>query len=440
MNIIFVAPDFPEKSNTYLMLPSLDLTIMSAALKEKGHNCSLIDMRINEYNFNDLKRILLTEERKEHIDLICIDGLVDTHCNVNKAIKTCKYVLRETPIALRGEVATFLPKEMLLRNYCLDYVMSGESEETILELVDYLSGKGGGLTDIMSLSFREKGTNEIVVNSKRISLKNLDELPYPDRNLYDIKKYLKRDSETIVRSSRGCPGNCAFCIYTKLTPFRLFSVQRFCDEIEELQRYGFESFFFSDYTFAFSDKRVEDFYQETQKRNLHVKFTSNIRIKDINEFKIKRMKEIGAYRVFVGIETINSNSSELINKNITKEEIIHKIEILKKYDIEYHGSFIIGNPGDTEDDLKATEELLGELNPTVVTFNHLKMMPGTDIYNRPNDFDILPFDPFWFEKDDWSYYPSAGTNQLPPDKILYWSERLAKAFIKNEVNHIFSAQ
>ena len=146
---------------------------------------------------------------------------------------------------------------------------------------------------------------------------------------------------------------------------------------------------------------------------MHIRWTSNLRIKDINEYKIKTMKELGAYRVFVGIETINSASQKLANKNLTKQEVMDKISILKKYNMEFHASFIIGAPGDTEEDLMEIEKLLSEIKPTLVTFNQLKLFPGTDIYNSPEKYNILPFDPYWFEKDDWVYYPVFGTKELP---------------------------
>lgn len=66
--------------------------------------------------------------------------------------------------------------------------------------------------------------------------------------------------------------------------------------------------------------------------------------------------------------------------------------------MEFHASFIIGAPGDTEEDLMEIEKLLSEIKPTLVTFNQLKLFPGTDIYNSPEKYNILPFDPYWFEK------------------------------------------
>ena len=95
----------------------------------------------------------------------------------------------------------------------------------------------------------------------------------------------------------------------------------FCEELAELTSYGFKSFFFSDNIFAVSMQRLLEFQAELTRRNLKVRWTSNIRIKDITPDKVALMKALGAYRVFVGIETINSTSSKLINKNGVSQEV-----------------------------------------------------------------------------------------------------------------------
>ena len=423
MEILFIAPNIPSRVKEYLMLPSLELTTMSAMLIKSGHSTNLLDMRINDYSIENLQVLL----KNYNFDLICIDGTAQTHFNVIKVIKECKRLYSNIPIILRGEIATFLPYEMLKRNPDLDFVMMYENEITILELVSQLEINKNEFKNIFNLAYRKD--NKIIVNSIKEPIKDLDDLPFPNRNLYDMKKYLKRDSETIVRSSRGCPGKCDFCIKTKLSPFRLFSISRFCDEIEELIKNGYTSFFFSDDTFAFSDRRLDDFYFEVKRRNLKLKWTSNIRIKDINEDKIRKMKEIGAYRVFIGVETINHESSALVNKYLTTNQIIEKTEILKKNNIEFHASFIIGNPGDTEKDMFDTEKFMKVLNPTIVTFNKILLLPGTDIYNNPEKYDLIMNDKFWFESENWSYCTIFGTKQLPPEKVEYWSRRLLRSYI-----------
>lgn len=423
MKVLFILPNLPEKINNYLKLPSLEMAAMSYVLKKQEIQCEMIDMLINNMSLEEFEKEL---QRKRDVGLICIESTASNHCIATKIIKICKRIFINTPVALSGELASFLPKEMLERNFCLDYCLRFDSEKTILNLIKEIKNGKKEFFSINNLAYREK---EKIIVTSITPKEELQVIEGYDRELYDLEKYLLRDSETIVRSSRGCPGNCHFCVKTKMAKFRIFPISQFCDEIQFLLNKGFRSFFFADDTFAFSDQRLDEFYEEVKKRDMHFSWTSNIRIVDINEEKIRKMKEIGAYRVFVGIETINAKSSKIINKNINEEEIMKKIDILKKYNLEFHASFIVGSPGDTEEDLMETEKFLEKLNPTLVTFNQLKLFPGTDIYINPEKYNIICEDMFWFEKDDWAYFPVVGTKELPPDKIYTWSNRLLRKFI-----------
>lgn len=424
MNVLYVVPPYPNRVSNYLMLPSLEVCIQAQILRSHGHNVSLLDMKIDNLSYEDA----LIHINNANPDVVIIDDEPKVHCNSVRLIKVIrKYLGKRIRIVIRGELPSFIPQTVLERNPDLDLICRFDDDYAI----SYVLNVGFAeeqLRNISNIAFRTSN-GEIVVNPKKKCTYNLNSLPMPDRNLYDLKKYLKRDTETIVRSSRGCPGNCLFCIKTRYEGFRLFSVQRFCDEIEEMLSYGFTSFFFSDDTFAFSDQRLDDFYQEVKRRNLHFRWTSNIRITDINDFKLQRMKEIGAYRVFVGIETVNARTQKTINKNLTADMVREKTALLHKYDMEFHASFILGNPGDTPEDIESTISFVKEIKPTLVTFNLIRVYPGLDLYANPSKYGVVMDDPFWYEKDDWSTHAVMGTKQLPPEALEYWSRRCLREFI-----------
>lgn len=423
MKVLFIIPNYPEKIRSYLVLPSLELAVMSAVLEEKGHVSQLLDMKINGYQPDDLFELL----PQYSYDLVCIESTTQDHCEAIKIIEKCKLVNPNVPVVLRGEISSFMPEECLNRYTSLDYVMRFENEKTLLELVNALECNSH-LDRIGNIAYRWDG--KVVVTDLEMPLDKLDELPFPNRRLYDMKKYYDKSVETIVRSTRGCPGKCKFCNKTKLSPFREFSISRFCNEIEDLISLGFTQFFFSDDSFSYSDKRVSDFCDEIKRRNLHIRFTSNMRIVDINEYKIKRLKEAGAYRFFVGIETINANSSKVINKNLTKKSIVEKLDILRKYGLEFHASFILGNPGDTEADLAATLDFINEIKPTLVSFNQLKPMPGTELYYNSDKYGVTMEDKFWFEKEDWTEHAICSTRTLSSEKIDEWKRKMLLSFIR----------
>mgnify|MGYP000354457478 CR=1 FL=1 len=425
MNVLMIAPNYPNRISEYLILPSLELCILSQILKDKKHSVQLLDMKINNYTVKDLQNLL----PKESPDIVLIDDIPETHCNSKEIISLIREIYHDkVKIGMRGELISFEPKMILERNPYLDFGLRYDDDYSLLNYINNFNNDNK-LKNVPNIVFRDREQN-IVVTERKKNDYSLDTLPMPDRKLYDIEKYLKRDSETIVKSSRGCPGNCLFCIKTKMESFRTFSMKRFCDEIEEMLEYGFKTFFFSDDTFAFSMKRLNEFSRELQKRKLKIKWTSNIRIKDIDEEKIKLMKELGAYRVFVGIETINAKTSDIIGKKLKKEEIIEKINILKKYNLQFHASFILGNPEDQVEDLKETIQFVHEIDPNIVTFNLIKIYPGLDLYNNPNKYGMILLDKYWFEKDEWTHKVVMGTKQLPPALLEKWSRKLLFEFIQ----------
>ncbi len=425
MNVLFLVPNFPNRIKEYLILPSLELCIMSNILKENNHKVSLIDMKINGYQVEDLKEILPTDVP----DIVLIDDIPETHCNTKLIIEMMrKKYGNNLKIGMKGELISFEPQMIMERNPMLDFGIRYDDDYALLNYINNMKNDRN-LQSVNNIVYRDS-KGEIVITDRQCCMYELDSLPMPDRELFDIKKYLERDSETIVKSSRGCPGNCLFCIKTRLEKFKMFSIKRFCDEIEIMLNLGFKTFFFSDDTFAFSMKRLNEFAEEIEKRKLNFKWTSNIRIKDITEEKIQLMKKLGAYRVFVGIETINKNTSDIIGKKLNTSEIVEKINILKKNNMQFHASFILGNPEDSEEDLERTIQFVKEISPNIVTFNLIKIYPGLDLYNNPEKYGMVMLDKFWFEKDEWTNKVVMGTKKLPPKKLEKWSRRMLFEFIQ----------
>lgn len=424
MKILFVSAPFPGRVENYLILPNLEVCVISSVLKAEGHKVDMLDMKINQYKVDEYEKLLDLYSP----DIVCIDDEPKTHCNSIQLIKKTRSKYgKKVVIIIRGEITSFIPEATLQRNPDLDFIARYDDDYAIRDILHSIENNKG-FENIDNIAYRD--STGIHINKVTDTKYELDSLPMPDRHLYPIDLYLKRDSETIVRSSRGCPGKCLFCIKTRFAKFKLFSIKRFVDEIEELLSMGFESFFISDDTFAFSDARLKEFYDEVKRRNLSFRWTSNIRVRDINEYKLKLMKEIGAYRVFVGIETINSNTSDTINKRLTESLIREKMELLHKYGIEFHASFILGNPGDTEEDIENTIQFVKQIKPTVVTFNLIRIYPGLALYDKSEEYGMIMDDKYWYEKDDWSYKVVMGTKELPCDKLEQLSRRCLFEFIK----------
>lgn len=417
MRILAVYPPYPGKMNNYLKLPSIELCILSKILSDYGYDMDLFDMRIDSLGIDDF----INKIQKERYDVIYFEDCCETFCETIKLINASKEFDSNILTVLHSDISSLKPMIFMKRYSNIDFIVRYDDDYAFLNVVNEVI-KNHNYHRIPNIAYRENC--QIHITKVLRDYYDINDLPMPNRELYDLDKYLKNDSETIVKSSRGCIGRCEFCIKTKIENLKLFSIKRFCDEIEFLVNKGFKSFFFSDDTFAFSIKRLREFKNELESRKLSIKWTSNLRIKDISDELIQEMKSIGAYRVFIGIETINDESSKMVNKNITKEIIEEKIAILKKHNMEFHASFIIGCPGDTVEDLDRTIEFVKEINPEVVTFNTIKIYPGLDLYDNPDKYGVILRKPFWFENDEWTNEISNGTVSLGPDIILKYAKRM----------------
>ena len=202
------------------------------------------------------------------------------------------------------------------------------------------------------------------------------------------------------------------------------SMKNFFSEIDILIKNGFNQFFFADDTFAFTYYRLLEFCDCYRNHNYSFRWTSNLRLNDITDELISKMKENGAYRVFIGIETLNHESCESVDKTQNILDLESRIDILKKHKMEFHASLIVGNPGDTIEDLEHTSKFIRKIQPTLATFNTIKVYPGTPLYDNPDQYGILAEDMMWFENPDWNKRPMIYTKDLSPEQIAFYSRKM----------------
>ena len=427
MKVLMIASGFPKSLQNDIFTPSTDLMIISSLVKAKGCEVKFIDMIIDNLEGDDIKAFA----NDFNPDIILIDSVVLTHCTALKAAKICKDMWSDSIIVLSGEVAKVEPESTLSRCKNIDVVLGIDGEISFLEVLSEVERGSLNFKGIRNITYRNS-EGLIVKNIHESISNNLDYLPIPDYALFDYKKYLKKDSEMTIRSSRGCPGNCAFCNKTKLSKLKLFSIDRFIYEMKILLNKGFESFFISDETFTFSVDRLKEFSDKLNKENLKVKYVCNTRLIDISEETLTYLKKSGCYRVFIGVETSSEESSAKLGKTINEKKLLEKIDLIRKYGIQVHTSFIVGVPGDTEKNLEMTIDLVKKINPTLASFNRLFIFPGTNLYNNPESYDIIMEDKYWYESEEWTRETTMGTKQLPPEKIKCWYNKLQLSYIMNK--------
>lgn len=416
IDVLFIHPENFGDCKSYLKLPSLEICEMSAVLKASGYSYALIDCNIDRFCVKDSIDLV----SKWHPKLILIYSTEFNHINALKTANLLKLLYINLQVGINGMLATFIPNR-LIKLYKFDFVIRHNGNYVLKEMLDRKCNIDQ-YHSINNLSYSYKST---VTHNEKFE-DNLAEQPVADREVYQLGKYRKIQVDAIVRSTWGCPSRCSFCNKCIYSSFRIYSMKHFFEEIDLLLKYGYESFFFADDTFAYSQSRLDEFYSFYIAGNYTFKWTSNLRVSDITTKLIQMMKKCGAYRVFAGIETVNSNSNKLVNKNQNNIDLIEKVQIIKNSGIEIHASFIVGNPGDTKEDLENTIKFVNIIKPTLATFNKLKLFPGTPIFNNPKEYGIIYRDRFWFENRNWTDKQLVCTVNLSYEDIEFYSVKMMK--------------
>jgi len=351
-----------------------------------------------------------------------------------------------------GTHVTPMPRETLLAFPSLDYVLVGEPDLTIRDLIDHKEGKIDQRTpEIQKLfdehdpdyhpSNNEDGTTKmegikglawrncdsIEVNLPRPFIQNLDDMPMPMHELLPLDKYrmpLIKGPFTFIVTSRGCPAGCTYCIkhvsYQYST--RLRSPELLVEEMWQLKEYGINNIHMYADLFTVNRDQVVDLCELMIKEKININWTCNSRVDYVDEEMLSLMGRAGCWYISWGIESANEQILKNVHKGATKEKAMRALQWAKKAGINNWGYFIIGLPGETEETIQETIEFSKQLPLDIALFHVAAPYPGT---------------PFFFEvvKNGW-FRPGTRWEQvdmdretvldypgLPAERLLYWQKR-----------------
>jgi anaerobic magnesium-protoporphyrin IX monomethyl ester cyclase len=238
-----------------------------------------------------------------------------------------------------------------------------------------------------------KKNGEIIKNENVNLIEDLDSLPFPDFEDYDLKKYfLINDNHLPIMGSRGCPYNCTYCsnhaIKKRLNGkyVRARSVDSIIDEIglriKQYYHKGMRYLFFYDDTFILDKKFVLDFCRKFKEKGFDkkLKWNVNVRANLVTEEIIRAMKDAGCYEVRMGVEAGNDNiRNKLYKRAMTEEQIYNAVDIIKKYKLHLRVQFIVGAPYDTIGTMNESYRMAQKINANYTLFPILMPLPGTEI-------------------------------------------------------------
>jgi anaerobic magnesium-protoporphyrin IX monomethyl ester cyclase len=406
--------------------PSLSISYIASYLEHHGIAVKIFDANFHLWPYRE------TVEKVEDFkpDLIGITSMTHEISMAHKIASLLKNSLHNVPTVIGGCHVTALPRETLEEFENFTYGIYGEGEQTMLSLVRCLQqGATEKLPEINGIVYRHAQGITINPPQKRLSSEELDKLPYPAfHHYYSHNKALagKHDYYVII-SSRGCPYNCAFCMQVLGRQVRRRSPENVVAEIEyAIDRYSAHTVYFLDEILLFNDQLTYDTLALMIKHNLpdRIRWRGLTRINFVNEQLINKAKEAGCFALEVGIESGSNEVLKRINKQITIEQAVEAVRIIKKAGIELDANFILGHPHETIESVKTTIDFAAKLNPTTIAVGIMTPYPGTKIY----EMALRGEEGYRLLTKDWSKYDKYGGKALeleglPLHELEKWQRR-----------------
>lgn len=374
------------------------LSMIAAYAQNHGFDeISLINLRElkNWYDFE--KRFLEAGPDVVGISIWSVD--FETAMNCISMMKK----LKSNTVIVAGGIHPTLETDETERNENIDFIIRGWGEISFTKLLK---------------NIREKKPVPRIIQGEKPG--NINDLPFAFRELYDYKKIVNMSPDYALFKppcvdmivSRGCPYNCSFCQPAERMLYGGWYRRSVKNVIEELvilrEKYHFKSVYFTDDTFILDRKWVLEFCREYRENGFSQPFSCSSRANIIcsNEDLVEKLAGAGMKQCSVGFESGSQKVLNFLRKGTTVEQNLNAARILQKYGVRIFGSFMLGIPTETEDDMKKTVELINEIGKGGNFFRSVSWYtptPGSDLYTycreknltlvKNHEFNRNPFSP-----------------------------------------------
>lgn len=368
-----------ESAGTWL---NVGFVYIAGSLRAAGYDPLIYDAMSYWHGYAEIgKRI-----EGERPEVVATTAFTAEIPDALRVLKLAKDINPDIVTVIGGVHPTFCYEEILNEHHAyVDYIVRGEGEETMVELMDALSAKGD-VSKVKGVAYRRSG--EMVVTPPREYIKDLDVLPMAwdliDWPIYTYRPM--RDSVlAIVSSSRGCTQQCSFCSQQLFwqRKWRGRSAENLVNELEHLRdTYGVNVVMLSDETPTVSKTRWEKILDLLIERDSGIKILMETRVDDIirDEDIMWKYKKAGVDHIYVGVESTSQVTLDIFKKNIKVEESKRALDLINEHEMVSETSFVLGVPDDTVETIRNTVELAKFYNPDLAFFLAIAPWPYADIY------------------------------------------------------------
>lgn len=382
MSIVLLEHPRPRTPDRYESVVNTPLSsclmtgYVASTLKSNNYDIDIVDANLYGWSFNET----IQELKKRNFKLLGVHlvYLWENTASVFEMLMDFRRSVPDAHINLYGHFPTFAYKELLANYPFVDSVTIGEPETTFLELSDAVTNNkntsalytinGLALNSINSKNEDDVSKSNVTLNKPREPVLNLDNLPFPYRNDFELTK--KKGVSTFILASRGCYGKCTFCyldnFYGEESSWRGRSPENVFSEMYDIYENLDESYFyFADANFFGPGKKGKERACELTNlimdKGLNIKFGIECRTNDIEDKTIGVLVRAGLKDVFLGVESGSQRSLNKFRKFTTVEDNKKAINILRRYGIEPNYGFIMFEPDSTLADVRENYEFLKEM-------------------------------------------------------------------------------
>jgi len=416
----------------YVIQPNLGLGYLATIMLENGYQVSILDSGKENLTWDKFRKKI----QKEKYDIIGMQMFTHEIPSIQKHAEIIKKYLPEAVIFVGGAHISGVPIETMGLLKDVDFGFIGEAEIGVekfikLDKKDYINPEA--LKEIPGLVWRQN--NKIIVNP-RAHFSELDKIKFPAWDLMPPSSYpvaphgsfCKKTPVAPIITTRGCPFQCTFCAGRTMAGsiLRSRSVENIVDEIILLNRkYNVKEFHIEDDNFTFKRDFVVEFCTKIIELGLDIIFAlpNGIRLDTLDEGLLRLMERAGFYSLAVGIESGSNRVLKLMQKNLSREIIKEKIDLIKKCTkMTVTGFFMMGYPGESESEILETIDFAKSLNIDKASFMFVMPLPGSKLWDMYKEKTEINWENFFY------YRIVEGLSDIPTQRLKKLQRRAMREF------------
>jgi len=396
MNILLIVPRFRDTYGEYYEFP-LGLACISSILKHHSYNVSALNL--NHFNSSEDEKQIQKAITDNNAKIVATGGLSAHYHKIDKIFNIVKNIDENLITILGGGILSSEPN-LIYKALKIDYGVLNEGELTIIELVDAIINNKE-IEKVNGIIYEKDSS--IKITPPRDSIDDLDSLPFPDYDAFDVEHYLDmqmpndnyymypfdKPRALPVITTRSCPYSCTFCYHPLGKKYRVSSLDYFFENLDILiTKYDINILLILDELFSVNKTRMLEFADKIKKYNL--KWIAQMRVDDVDEETLIKLKESGLYYISYGLESASNEVLKSMKKKLKIDKTEEALRLTKKHNIGIQGNFIFGDSAETKDTYNETITWWERHKEYQINLGVIEAYPGTPIYLEALTRGLIP--------------------------------------------------